>query len=628
MQSRRLAAALLLTGLSVAAGTFAAAGPTKKAAIPDEASQAKITALIKELYADDLAKARTDSSVRARLAATFLQEARDTNDNLAGKYVLLRQARDLAGEAGDVPVAFQAIDELSQTFTLSSSAVFQMKVHALARGSSASATPEAYRTIIDSALALLDETVEADDYETSLSLAMTAEAAARKLRIVSLVSSVRKRADEVRRQQEVFAKWKPFAERLAKNPKDPEANAAVGSYYAFQKGNWEKGLVLLAQGNDKLLRSLAAAELAEPVTGAARVNLAEGWLQAAQRAGDTAKANILLRAYYWYQQAVPDLSEPQRLQIDKRMQAIMDELPREFRVGDIVAEVKRCDGHTGPVYSVAISPDGKKALSGGADGSVRLWDVKTGRELRRLHGHVGRVWTITFSPDGRRAASGGFDNTIRIWDLTSAREIRRLAGHADYVRSVAFSSDGKYLLSGGDDRLVRLWNVETAKEVRAFPGHDHFVWDVAISRDGKYGLSASLDKTIRLWDLQSGEGVKRFEGHKDTVLSVAFSAEGRRALSGSTDKTLRLWDVATGKEIQTFTGHTGYVHAVAFSPDGRRAISGSQDNTVRLWDVNTGEEIRKLEGHRDQVWSVAFSRDGRLALSGGQDTTVRIWGGR
>lgn len=598
----------------------------RKQPIPRPGEIGKAESLIQELYKEEFSKAKSDNAAKARLAQMLLQEGKDTTDLLAGRYQLFVHARKLSSEVGDGPTALQAIEELAHSFQVPAKDIFSLKIDALGIASKASSTPEAHQTVIDSALALLDDALALDDFPASMQLLATAEAAGKRLRNVSLVSSIRKREDEVAALQKEYTRWQPFADKLAKNPDDPEANLEMGKYHALIKGNWERGLPLLAKGNGALANLATADEDVQPSAGG-YLKVGDRWRLYAKTLPENMRPQALLRSYQWYLKAlaIPD-EAVSPADIEKRLQATNDLLPTELRVGEIVGEHKKCEGHFAPVYGGAFAPDGKKAVSASADGSLRLWDTKTGKELRRLDGHSGRVWCVAFAPDGRRIVSGGFDGSVRIWDLVTGRETRRFS-HNDYVRSVVFSQDGDFVLSGGDDKLVRLWNLATGKEERTFKGHDHFVWCVALSRDGKHALSASLDKTVRLWNVQTGEELKKMTGHTDTVLSVAFSPEGRRALSGSTDKTLRLWHLESGESIMTFTGHKGYVHSVAFSPDGRRALSASQDTTVRLWDVVAGEQTRVLEGHRDQVWCVTFSRDGRLALSSGQDNVVRIWGG-
>lgn len=624
MQARRSAfyGLVLVLGLGLSTVT---GQEGKKQAVPSDAAQATVVKLIKELYQDDLAKAAKDPAAKLRLAQTLLQEGKDTADDAAGRYVLLREAHKLAAEAGDVATALYAADELARYFQIPSAELFQMRIKTLSTAATAAkAPPGGYQAVADSALLLLEDTLAADDFRSSLALLHAADRAAIKLRNVSLVASIRKQEEEVQALQKEYAHWEPAAQRLAKDPTDPQANYDMGYYYALVKGNWDRGLPMLARGTGP------AADAAKLELGQSKstspLESAERWHTFARHAKGLPQINGLLHAYQIYLKDLPTADAAERETIEARLRDINKELPADYRAGEIAIELRKIDSPPGPVYDAVFSPDGRKVIGGAYDGSLRLWDSRTGKELRRLDGHVAKVWTVGFHPDGRHVVSGGFDGSVRLWDLASAREQKHFAGHTDYVRSVCVSADGKRILSGGDDRLLRLWDIETGKEIRAYPGHDHFVWSVALSRDGKRALSASLDKTVRLWDVESGAQLQKFVGHRDTVLGVAFAPDGRHALSGSTDKTLILWDLETAKPVRTFVGHTGYVQHVAISPDGRFALSASADNTVRLWDMATGALLRTLDGHRDQVWSVGFARDGRLALSSGQDNSVRVWG--
>jgi len=621
--AKRMLAVFLLV---VAPSVPLAAQETKKLPIPSQAATDKAAALVNELFKIELTRAAKEAEFLSPLAIRFLDEGRDTRDYPAGRYVLLERARQMASKAGDGPTALAAIEEMAQSFDIGAGIALRLKIEALGLASAAATTPTGYQTLVDLSLALLDDALSADDYASATKLVEAADAAARKLRNVPLVAAVRKRQTEVTRLEKEFARWKPFADTLTAKPGDPKANLEMGKYQAFVKGDWERGLPLLAKGDNDALRTLAKKDLADPRDGPAQMAVAEAWLETASGLDGTMRVHALLRSYHYFLQALGELDGAQRKNAETKLQAILKNLPPEYQIGEITGELRKCEGNSGPMYGVSFSPDGKKLVACGADGALHIFDVRTGKEYRRLDGHSGRVWTVAFAPDNRRILSGGFDSSIRLWDLVSGRETRKLPGHTDYVRDVVFNRDGHLALSGGDDRMVRLWNLTTGTEVRSFPGHNHFVWSVALSRDGKKALSGSLDKTIRLWDVEAGTLIKKLVGHGDTVLSVAFTPDGRKAISGSTDKTIKIWDLETGEAVKTLTGHKGYVHSVAISPDGRRALSASQDKTLRLWDLQTGEELRVLEGHTDQVWFVAFSRDGRYAASAGQDGSVRIWG--
>jgi hypothetical protein len=106
-----------------------------------------------------------------------------------------------------------------------------------------------------------------------------------------------------------------------------------------------------------------------------------------------------------------------------------------------------------------VSPDGRSALSGSSDNTLKLWDVATGKEIRSFVGHADRVWSVAFSPDGRTALSGSQDKTLKLWDVAAGKEIRSFAGHFSAVNSVAFSPDGRSALSGSADKTLKLWDL-------------------------------------------------------------------------------------------------------------------------------------------------------------------------
>jgi len=276
------------------------------------------------------------------------------------------------------------------------------------------------------------------------------------------------------------------------------------------------------------------------------------------------------------------------------------------------------------VNSVAFSPDGKTALSGSHDDTVKLWDLATGRIIKTLEGHSDNVNSVTFSPDGKTALSGSIDYKMKWWDLATGNVIKTLEGHSSFVNSVAFSPDGKTALSGSWDNTVKWWNLATGNVIKTFKGHSNNVKSVAFSPDGKTVLSSG-DGTVKWWDLATGNVIKTLERHYHNVHSVVFSPDGKTALSGSMDDTVKWWNLETGNVIKTLEKHSSFVNSVAFSPDGKTALSGSLDDTVKWWNLATGNVIKTFKGHFSGVNSVAFSPDGKTALSGSSDTTICLW---
>jgi RNA polymerase sigma factor (sigma-70 family) len=290
---------------------------------------------------------------------------------------------------------------------------------------------------------------------------------------------------------------------------------------------------------------------------------------------------------------------------------------------DKPGELHSFPGHSDAVAAVAVTggPDGLLAICAGrSDSAIRVWDLKTNQQLRTFDGHTGWVWSVALTKNGKRALSGGVDG-VRFWEVATGKELHHLTGHERQVYRVALSADGRRALSGSQDHTARLWDLENGTELQVFTGHADEVSSVAFSPDGKQALSCSVDNIMLLWDLETGRELRRLVGG-----SIAkFSPDGRTILSGGRVRDLQLWDVKAGKELRRFEGHTDEVGCVAISPDGKRALSGGKDNTIRLWDVATGKELHCFTGHTDSVSSVVFSPDGRRALSGGYDQTMRLW---
>ncbi|KAK1186431.1 trypsin-like peptidase domain-containing protein [Streptomyces sp. NBS 14/10] len=285
---------------------------------------------------------------------------------------------------------------------------------------------------------------------------------------------------------------------------------------------------------------------------------------------------------------------------------------------------RRLADHTGPVNSLAYSPDGKTLATASDDKTVRLWDVDTGKVRRILAGHTGPVRSVAFSPDGRTLATGGFDSTVRLWDLNTNKP-RRVFKNSNPIYSLAFSPNGKTLATGDYNGTLRLWNTNTGELRRTLTGHTGTVYSIAFSPDGKTLATGSFDKTARLWDPNTGKSRHTLTSHTGTVYSIAFSPDGKTLATGSFDKTVRLWDPNTGKSRHTLTSHTGPVHSVAFSPDGKTLATGDHNSMLRLWNTNTGKLRRTLTGHTGAVYSIVFSPDGKTLGTGSFDKTVRLW---
>jgi WD40 repeat protein len=282
-------------------------------------------------------------------------------------------------------------------------------------------------------------------------------------------------------------------------------------------------------------------------------------------------------------------------------------------------------GHHSGVNTVAMSGDGRLAVSASLDETLKVWDLESGSELKTLRGHNGCVYSVAMSTDGRLAVSASQDTTLKVWNLETGQVTHTLEGHTFPVGGVALSPDGRRAISGSWDMTVKIWDLETGREIGRLDGHTKSINGVAASADWKRAVSASEDGTLRVWDLEAGEELHTLEGHSDDVWAVAISADGRLAVSGSEDATVKVWDLQTGRVSRTLKGHAWPVYGVAISTDGRFAVSASGDETLKVWNLQTWELLRTLEGHAAAVFGVTLSPDGRLVVSASEDTTLKVW---
>lgn len=242
-------------------------------------------------------------------------------------------------------------------------------------------------------------------------------------------------------------------------------------------------------------------------------------------------------------------------------------------------------------------------LTASADRTARLWDLASGLTIRTLAG--GDV--VAFSPDGKRALTGGAEYRAHLWDLeTCAIECSLDAGHGRYtVLDVAFSPDGKYILSASNENFAVLWEASTGREVRRLSGQKVGpVASCAFSDDGRILFAGGRFHAAKLWNLTTGRQVRSLDGwvrppsrNPELLLapSTAMSRDGRvLAMAGRDDRSPTLWDATTGKPLRAIAVTKGVqapllenINAVAFSPNGKYVATGGDLGLVRVFEVGT-----------------------------------------
>ena len=277
-------------------------------------------------------------------------------------------------------------------------------------------------------------------------------------------------------------------------------------------------------------------------------------------------------------------------------------------------------------------PDGQRLYAAFSDGTGRLLDIGTGKEIRTyptLNTTDRRGNQVAFSQDGKLALLPS-PRGITVRDIESGAD-REIALEA-MPDSLSISPDGSFAMLdyGNGDLAISLQDGSTLGRLPT-RGSGGNVWASAVSPDGKTALTATYDDNlVRFWDIASGKVLSTVTLNLAGRLHMQFAGDGKRAFVADPLGKLSTIDLAQGKVIASFEIKPYYeIEAAVASPDNRMLLvgeSGNEKNDLALlFDLSTGRAIRRLEGHRDVVRNVAFSPDSRYGATVSEDSTVRIW---
>jgi hypothetical protein len=305
--------------LTLTATALFLAGPLLRAddrkTPPDADAQAKAEAQIKDLFKEDFAK-RKPADLQA-LASKLIQAAADTKGDLPGQFVLLRLAAEVAAKGGDAADALQAIDAQAKDFAVNAAALKAQALDGVLRATGGATID--YQVILDAALPAADDAQAADDFDSAGRLLHAASVAANKVSNKQLATVASERGKLVDAMQKEYDNIKAELAVLKDKPEDPDASLHVGRFLCFYKGDWDRGLPLLAICSDAKLKDLAKKDVNGPVAAADQAALADAWMDVADAEAGARVQQIQLHAYSWYKQAAPQLAGLDKAKAEKRI---------------------------------------------------------------------------------------------------------------------------------------------------------------------------------------------------------------------------------------------------------------------------------------------------------------------
>jgi WD40 repeat protein len=293
---------------------------------------------------------------------------------------------------------------------------------------------------------------------------------------------------------------------------------------------------------------------------------------------------------------------------------------------------KMIDAHSRRILSLTVLPDGRRAISGSMDGTVRLWDLESGSLVRTLEGHDGTVLDTAIDSRGRYASSCAMDYTVILWDL-EALPPARSPQHLGEVVTAMLEPGGKGAVTASPFDL-KAWIVSNASERHSY----RLTWELLVHRglglspDGLRAGFALKEQVLGIssafsWNLEDGT-VSRYVGEmerEDHILAGLLLPNRRHAVLAYAITPLAIWDLESGEKFRDLEGHDGSVNDVTAYPDGRRILSASADGTVRIWDAAQGTSLKVLSTGGTGVLRVAISDDSSHVVAASSGKTLICW---
>ena len=281
-------------------------------------------------------------------------------------------------------------------------------------------------------------------------------------------------------------------------------------------------------------------------------------------------------------------------------------------------------GHVRPVYASVFTADNAHVITGGHDGTVRMWNSSTGAQERIVGVHLNWVWGLAVMPGTTYVASASFDGSVRVWDYMTGDRVATIPLESQGY-SLAFSPDGKHLYIGTARTLqvysTASWTSEFSKVVDAGP-----VYALSLSADGtKLAVAEGTQTTVRNAANLELTATCASLGRTGKIYAVAISPDGQRVASGGTDFVLSSFSAADGSFIASAESVIGSILALQFAPNGSSLVSAGGDGTAKIYNPTTLALQSSLAGHQGILYGARFSSDGRRLVTASTDQTARVW---
>lgn len=288
--------------------------------------------------------------------------------------------------------------------------------------------------------------------------------------------------------------------------------------------------------------------------------------------------------------------------------------------------------HSGEVWFLQFSHNGKYLASSSSDRSVIIWEVNVDGRVSlkyRLSGHQKPVSYLSWAPDDNQLLTCGVEESVRRWDVSSGECLHVYEKSGVGLVSCGWSPDGKRVFSGITDRSISMWDLD-GKEVECWKGRRTVrISDLEVMSDGKRILTVCRDNAILLFDREAK--TEKLIEEEQIITSFSLSSDDKFLLVSLWDQEIHLWNIEGHiKLVGKFKGHkrSRFLVRACFGGVGQAFVSsGSEDSQVYVWHRSTGELVETLPGHSAAVNCVSWNpANSHMLASASDDRTIRIWG--